>query len=257
METLSSICKKDAKYKEMIKECYIVKNAINLLGGRRRKEGEREEEKGKMKEMECVEMRVKEKISLIELLHELVKGGVDIEEEEEMKEVLMELEEEGYKHVEEEIEGEGEEEKREWDELSEKARNLVWVMEAKKARREGKKHMSLKMKKEREEMEKKVEEAERGIEEANKKVEEEKRKREEAEERIERMKKEIEEMKKEGRFNSPPPTPIAYNVITSLDGTYVIFTPNNYGFRIEGNTIIRAGTGSYQNCFIGGEMRSV
>ena len=179
--TLKEICKKDGRYKEVIKESSIVKNAVILLGGGRRgnggetvrKEGEEgDEEKGGM-EVECVEtnLNVGEKISLIELLSDLVKGGIEIGEEEEMKEVLMELEEEGNKHVEEEIEGEGEneeekeEEKREWEELSEKARNLVWVIEKMKNRREGKKNMSLKtMKKEREEMEKRVLEAERGRE---------------------------------------------------------------------------------------------
>ena len=52
---------------------------------------------------------------------------MEIREEEEMKELLMELEEEGNKHVEEELEGEGEEEKREWEELSERACMLVWI----------------------------------------------------------------------------------------------------------------------------------
>ena len=75
----------------MIKESYVVKNAAILLGGRRNKregregkegrEGRGEEEKGGiMEEMECVEMRVREKISLIELLNELVgkdEGSVD------------------------------------------------------------------------------------------------------------------------------------------------------------------------------------
>ena len=53
METLSLICKMDKRYREVIKECYLVKNALVLLGGRRRrnggekerKEGEREKEK--------------------------------------------------------------------------------------------------------------------------------------------------------------------------------------------------------------------
>ena len=63
-------------------------------------DGRKEEEKGRM-EGECVEMRRGEKISLIQLLHELVNEGMEIVEEEEMKEVLLELEEEGNKHVEE------------------------------------------------------------------------------------------------------------------------------------------------------------
>ena len=42
METLKDICKKDGRYKEVVKECYVVKNAVSLLGGRRKREGERE-----------------------------------------------------------------------------------------------------------------------------------------------------------------------------------------------------------------------
>ena len=67
-----------------------MKNAVSLLGGRRKEgegeEGERkeelEEEKGEMEMVECIEMRVREKISLIELLNEFVKGGMEIGEEE-------------------------------------------------------------------------------------------------------------------------------------------------------------------------------
>ena len=225
--------------------------------------------------MECIEMNVREKISLIELLNELVKGGMEIvkkEEEEEMKEVLMELEEEMNKHVEEEIEGDGEEAKREWEELSEKACMLVRMMETMKNRREGKKNMSLKMmkkekeeeKKKREEMEKKLEEEKKRADEATKGRDEERRGREEAEARIERMKKEMEEMRKQegGLYtpapsNTPPITPIASTVITSLDETSVIFTPSNDGIKREGNTIIHHGFKSNRNCFIGEEMTSV
>ena len=123
---MKEICKKDGRYTEVIKDRYLVENAVILLGGRRNNgegregeegEGKREEEKGGiLEEMEYVEMEVGEKISLIELLSVLVKGGMEIEEEEELKEVLMELEEEGNKHVEEEMEGDKkEEEKREWE----------------------------------------------------------------------------------------------------------------------------------------------
>ena len=269
MKALKEICKKGGRYKEMIKESRLVKNAIILLGGRRRGNGgeregmegeEGEEEKGGVDEMECVAMNVGEKISLIELLSELVKGGMEIGEEEEMKEVLMELEEEGNKHVEEEREGEGEEkeeEKREWEELSEKARNLVWVIEKMKNRREGKKSGTWKMmKKEKEEMEKNLEEERRGRE-------EEKKRADEAEGRIERMKMEIKEMKKkEGvdtqtSSDTPPLTPIASTVITSLDKTSVLFTPTTEGTMRLGNTIIHPGGESYRNCFIGEEMTSV
>ena len=57
--------------------------------------------------------------------------------------------------------------------------------------------------------------------------------------------------------NTSPITLIASNIITSLDGTTVIFAPNNDGIKREGNTIIHYGSKSFRNCFIGGEMRSV
>ena len=50
METLKDICKKDGRYKEVLKECYVVKNAVSLLGGRRKEEGEKEGEGRKGKE---------------------------------------------------------------------------------------------------------------------------------------------------------------------------------------------------------------
>ena len=230
--------------------------------------GKGKEEKGGMEMMECIEMRVREKLLLIDLLNELVKGGVEIEEEEEMKEVLMELEEEGNKHVEEEMEGEGEEEMREWEELSEKACMLVRMMEKMKNRREGKKTATMKMsKRKEEEMEKKVEQERRGREEERKRADEEKRMKEEErrafEERICRMEREMEEMKKRGVLhtpspsNTPPIIPIASTVITSLDGTSVTFAPSNDGIKREGNTIIHHAHVSWRNCFIGGEMTSV
>ena len=36
------ICKKDGRYKEVITNCYLVKNAVILLGGRRTRKVERE-----------------------------------------------------------------------------------------------------------------------------------------------------------------------------------------------------------------------
>ena len=58
--------------------------------------------------------------------------------------------------------------------------------------------------------------------------------------------------------STPPITPIASNVISSLDGTSVKFTPNNNGIKREGNAIIHNGQSySYRNCFIGGVMASV
>ena len=283
METLSSICKKDRRYKDVIKDCYLVKNAVILLGGRRSKREEREEmgraegEEGERRkegegkggmEVDCIEMRVGEKILLIELLSELVKRGVEIVEEEEMKEVLMELEEEGNKHAEEEMEGEEkEEEKMEWEELSERARNLVWVMEKMKNRREGKKTGTLKMmKKKEEDLEKRVEEERRGREEENKRADAEKKTIEEEkrrlEERIERMREEIEEMKRNSTLYTQLPSTIpaitkdASDAITALDKISVTF-PQPDNIRREGNTIIHQGYHSQRNCFVGGEMTSV
>ena len=264
MEALKEICKKDGRYKEVIKESYIVKNAVILLGGRRKMNGGG-------KEMEWKEMGVGEKIKLIELLGALVKGGVELKEEEEMEEVLMELEEEGNKHVEEgeaeeEREGggeEGKEEKEEWEELSERAHELIWRMEGVKNRREGKKRETMKMmKKEKEEMARRMEEERRGREEEKKRADEEKKNKEEAEERIERMEEEMERMKKEGGIATlQPPYPSTLNAITSLDATSVIF-PQRDRIKRERNTIINTSTknvlsGTDRHCFIGGVMTSV
>ena len=284
---MKEIWTKDGRYKGVIEDSYIVKNAVMMLGGRRvvkvgeRWEGREGEGKGGRGKI-IGEIGVGEKIKLIELLYELVKGGVKMREEEEMKEVLMELEEEGNEHVEEgdkgEEEGGGkewvkeeEEEKREWEELSEKARSLVWVIESAEKRREGKKRESMKkIKEEKEEMEKKIEEERRGREEERKRCDEAKkekeeleRKRREGEERIERMKKEIEELKKEGGISLPPPsntpstTASGLKLITSLDETSVVF-PQSDLIKREENTIIHHGRSMYvRNCFIGGVMTSV
>ena len=42
MVVLKEICKKDRGYKAVIEESPLVKNAVSLLGGRRRKEGGRD-----------------------------------------------------------------------------------------------------------------------------------------------------------------------------------------------------------------------
>ena len=149
---MNQICKKDFGYVKLITELGVVKNAVELLAGSQRNarsEDGREEDGEESKEERgwMVELRVKEKIALLELLSGLVKGGMEMGYEEELKEIGMELEEEGNEHVEEEEkEGEdGEEEKREWEELSEKAHQLVWVIKKMKARREGKKSETLRM----------------------------------------------------------------------------------------------------------------
>ena len=274
---MKDICKKNGQYMEVIKDSYIVKNAVLLLGGRRRKgeekdgkegaeagEGEGRKEVGR--KMEWEEMGVGEKTSLIELLIELVKGGVKIGEEEELKEVLLELEEEGSVHVEEEMDLEGEEtgeekgrggkkreekeeEKKEWEELSERAYMLVRMMEKMKSRREGKRSATLmKIRKEREEIEK-------GREEEKKRADQEKKKREEAEATIETMRLEMEAMNKDGTFHIPSPDSPIESVITSLDRTSVTF-PQSDGIQRDENRII-ATSYSSRDCFIGGVMTSV
>ena len=113
-------------------------------------------------------------------------------------------------------------------------------------------------------MEKEREEERRRREEEARRADEEKKRADEAEETIARMEREMEEMRKEGVLhtpapsNTPPITPIASAVITSLDETSVTFTPDSIGIKREGNTIIHHGSDRlFRNCFIGGEMTSV
>ena len=141
--------------------------------GEEEEEEEKEEkEKGKKEERGSIvlrELRVREKIGLLELLSRLVKSGVCMRDEEDVKEVGMELEEEGNKHVEGEG-GEGEEEIGEWEELSEKARNFVWTLKMMKARREGKKSQTLRMIDSLEKKDIKLEEANEKLEAAEKEI---------------------------------------------------------------------------------------
>ena len=281
MVTLHEICHRDRGYLTVIRESSIVKNAVTLLGGRRRegKSGGGGEEEGGGEDLMKSELSVGAKARLLWLLVGLVKRRVEMPHEEELMEVALRLEEMGNKHVQEEGEEEEEEgtrggkddeewksvEKREWEELSEKAGELIWRMEGVKNRREGKKRETLKMMKKREEeMEKRINEAERGREEEKiMKEEEKKRGLEEKrvlEERIERMEKEMERMKKEGGISAPPHPynlPSPPTLITSLDETSVVFSQKD-GMRIEGNTITNAFSSySWRNCFIGGVMTSV
>ena len=243
---LSSICKKDEQYKAVIQECYLVKDAHVLLGGKMSKEGEKDGKEGAEGEitreelgiaMEWGEMRVGKKIVLIELLSELMKKGVEIGEEEELKEVLMELEEEGKKHVEEEKEGEEEGEKREWEELSEKAHQLAWMIEKRKNRREGKKSGTLKkIVQEKEEMEKKITDAEQ---------------------RMEQMKVEMEGLKKEETLPiqkpSTAPPIIPYALSRSLDEIGVEFGDETI-MRKENNSIIHNNEPRWVPAFVGGTL---
>ena len=72
-------------------------------------------------------------------------------------------------------------------------------------------------------------------------------------ERIDQIRLDIEKKKKEEVLHR---STSASNVITSLDGTSVKFSPNADGIKREGNTLTNT-SGLNRNCFIGGEMRSV
>ena len=152
---------------------------------------------------------------------------------------------------------------------------LVRMMEKIQKRGEGKRSGTWKkMVEEREEMERGREEAERGREEEKRKREESEKKRSEEkkrrdeekrelEERIERMQKEMEEMKKKGGVcggdgeNRRSESGSGLSIIRSLDGTSVVFTPNDDGIKREGNRIIHEGLHSNRHCFIGGVITSV
>ena len=272
MDLLYELVKKDKSYLSVIKESAIVKNAVKLLsGGERRKtdederkeaeereqgmEGRIEDEKGK-EGIDC-ELKVMEKEKLLELLVELVKGGIVLDEEEIM-EVALSLEEEANEHMEDgDREGEGEGdggeaeenagEKREWEELGERAHELVWVMEMMKKGREKKD-----MRKVIDWMEtRKEEEAEKENSELKKNSIQMERENYQlsAEGRV--LKEEMDGVKKDNEHLKE-----LCPIITSLDDTSVTF-PHGDGIKREGNTIIHQGSNSYLNCFLGGVMTSV
>ena len=83
LKTLKEMCQKDQKFVDFIKELSVVENAVELLGGRSRSEGRREEKGGTV----WKELRVKEKIGLLGLLTALVKSGIEFPDEEERKEI--------------------------------------------------------------------------------------------------------------------------------------------------------------------------
>ena len=154
--------------------------------------------------------------------------------------------------MEEEIEGEGEEEKREWEELSERACMLIRMMEKMKNRREGKKSMSLREMKEALEEKKKTEEMMKEVKEHE----------EEMKKEIYRLKalvkeegeKELEEGKQTDRKKDEDENVIS--VVTSLDALSVTFPQTDY-IKREGNKIIHFGNAEYRHCFIGGGLRTV
>ena len=259
MKTLNKICKKDGKYVKVIQELTVVKNAIQLLGGRRKTEGggvgneEAEEEEEKEKEKNegrggliFCELRVREKIGLLELLSGLVKRGVEMEDEEELKEVGMKLEEEGNKHLEdgkgeEEKKKEGEEEKREWEELSEKAHTFVWMMEKIKARREGKKSQTLRMMK-------KMEEKEGKLEADNGRLEEE----------VNALKAEIGRLKKYEEGESITKGTFRVNTVSEvkvLSQMRMLFGDYSV-LKAENNSIVHNYTPSYSSGFLGDKLNN-
>ena len=260
MKTLNEICQKDSRYVKVIQELSVVKNAVELLGGRRRDEqcginGDKEDEddgqesKGRKEEtgrMVWSELRVKEKIGLLELLSGLVKRGVEMEDEEELKEVGMKLEEEGNKHLEdgkgeEEKKKEGEEEKREWEELSEKAHTFVWMMEKIKARREGKKSQTLRMMK-------KMEEKEGKLEADNGRLEEE----------VNALKAEIGRLKKYEEGESITKGTFRVNTVSEvkvLSQMRMLFGDYSV-LKAENNSIVHNYTPSYSSGFLGDKLNN-
>ena len=288
LEAIREWVSKDDRYINMIGECEIIRDAVSILrrrtigDGEEGEEEEREErEEGKGKE-EGVSVR--EKNGILGIVLEMVEGGGWKGSYSELEEVVGRLEEEGKKEWISKRREKGINSGREWKEMGRLAREIGWEIEKRK-RMEGREGRGGDMitlhgmkknleeeKKGREAEKKRADEEQRMKEEEMKKVdemkkgrEEEKRKKEEAEtknreleNRIERMRVEMEEMKKredqqkkrkeEEEKHSRP--------IRSLDGTSVVFTPNN-GIKREGNTIIHHGPNRDRNCFIGGEMTSV
>ena len=180
---MERVWEKDEGYREVIRESGVLKNVVKVWGVRREEEEEGggrggvEEgvNEGRRRGIEKYkrEMSVREKVRVLELLISVVKGGVEMEDEEGVEEVVMRLEEEGRKYREggaeeeggggegggvEEGEGEGEggegatkeKEMKEWEELNERVNEFMWVMEVMKGMGEGER---MKNRKEREEQE--------------------------------------------------------------------------------------------------------
>ena len=260
IKTLTEICKKDSGSMKMIRELNVVKNAIELLRGRKKEGGggvgkrvedekdkEDEERKGRKEDRGGKvrrEWRMKEKIGLLELLSGLVKRGVEMEDEEGLEEIGMELEEEGNQHVEgEEIEGEGkekggggggeeeEEEKREWEELSEKAHQFVWVLNKMKARREGRKSQTLRMMKRMEEKDEKLQESDERMGSGG------------------TIREEKEKMKKESYRVIKVTERKLINEMGVLFGDWSIL-------KVEHNSIVHNSEGTFVSAFIGEKMTS-
>ena len=247
------------------------------------KEGEEEEEEG---------VNVLEKNGILGIVLEVVEGGGWKGSYEELEEVVGRLEEEGERGWRErrgkKREGGGRVNNGgiEWREMGRLSREIGWAIEKRKREKEGKegegeiitldgmkknladekKRAEEERKKRedaetereqektgREESEKRLKEENRLREEAERGREEEKRKKEESEKRMEEEKKQLEERIQdlEREVNE-----LKYKPITSLDGPLVTF-PQSDGIKREGNTILRYGSDSNRNCFIGPVMTSV
>ena len=109
---MNGMCQADRRFAKTIRDAGFVKNAVKLLGGRKtdeigRRKGEEEDGgdvEGGRGEMMHSELKIGEKLKLLELLVTLVKGGVEISDVEELMEVALRLEEEANGHIEAEEE---------------------------------------------------------------------------------------------------------------------------------------------------------
>ena len=192
---------------------------------------------------------MREKNGLLGIVLEVVEGGGWKGSYEELEEVVGRLEKEGEKEWRErkgkkrEGGGRGNKGGMEWREMGRLAREVGWAIEKRKREGEGEEGEIITL-----------EGMKKNLADEKKKAEEEKRKREEERMRAEKEKRELEERIRNLEREVKEPES---RLITSLDGTSVIF-PQSDGIKREGNTIIHLGSSHlYRNCFIGGEMTSV
>ena len=198
-------------------------------------------------------MSLREKRLVIELLREVVRGGGEIEEKEEVMRGIEGVIREGR-------------ERGDWEGMlaEEEGERLVWVIEKKSRGREMKsfreiermKEEEMKKRKEaerreaeekrkREEEMKKRKEAERRETEEKRQKEEEKRQKEEERRRREELEAKLAELEKQLH----PPT---LNTLTSLSTT---LTDTN--IEIRGNTIVHSGSISSVSCTFNDELKNV
>ena len=260
IDSLLELCQKDKRYLNLIRESSIVKNAPKILRGgavQRRRGDDKEEEEKKRPVEDYSEVDVRGKIRLLELLVEVVNGGMEEKYQEELLETVLQLDYEANTHLEEEEgegEGEGEEEgeggkereKMEWEELSERVNELVWVMESLKKRRKKNRKSELEwmerkkeenIEKENEEMRKKTEEMER----ENYRIEGENRELSEEMGRIQEDNSHLKEL---------CPQPLTLNEMR-LNFTH----PDK--IRREENQIVHYGSEGFANCLLGEVLSEV